>query len=219
MLPKFLPSVRLCRSGLNDLIKQNIHLSEDQSYQCSAIETDMCPLNSQGHSDSKSLQQSHHCFIYSSQFTIQHPHNNNHFSPRKNIFYTKIQFGWDNWTDYNALCQIKQSVSTSITCRSLLRFTARVCSIKIFFHKREKSQCAFFQSIPLKCCQCGEILNWGSPRPWTSISLFFSIPLLLLLSNCVGRCIHTTWTYDSCEGVDTSHSYKSLSLYLKRLNI
>lgn len=61
------------------------------------------------------------------------------------------------------------------------------------------------QSITLKCCQCAKNHKLSQPTALNQYQPFlFQYCYCLLLSNCVGRCIHTTRTHDSCEGVDIS---------------
>lgn len=103
------------------------------------------------------------------------------------------------------------SVGLSITCCFLLRFTARVCSIKIlFFHMREKSQRAFFSvhsTEMLPMCRNHKLRQPTALNQYQPFFIF-QYSFCFLLSNCVGRYIHTL-TYDSCEGVEVSNSYST----------
>ena len=74
-----------------------------------------------------------------------------------------------------------------ITCCFLLRFSARVCSIKITFsHMRERSLRAFFSvhSTEMLPMWKKKIINLGCLRPWTSITLFFNTAIVAAAKLC-----------------------------------
>lgn len=140
----------------------------DLSSQFSVTEKELCPLNSQ------TVNHSYKAVIVSftplsSQFNI------NRRTKKKKTF-SKQKY-----------C-LEETRMHHITCCFLLRFSARVCSIKITFsHMRERSLRAFFSvhSTEMLPMWKKKIINLGCLRPWTSITLFFQY--------CYCCCCETVW--------------------------